>query len=178
MNPFHHPGVLEQLLDLRERCRLVLVRGNHEVMMLDALDDPALRDFWLINGGLQTLTSYGGRTEQVDAAHRALLSQCVPHFETERYLLVHANYMPHLPMSEQPDRVRLWQHLTTHTPGPHESGKTAIVGHTPQFDGDILDLGHVICLDTCCFGGGYLTAMELDSRQLWQADVHGRMRGA
>ena len=38
------------------------------------------------------------------------------------------------------------------------SGKTAIVGHTPTRSGEIFDVGYLKCLDTYCYGGGWLTA--------------------
>ena len=38
--------------------------------------------------------------------------------------------------------------IAGHMPGPHVSGKIAVVGHTPQ--PEILNLGHLICLDTGC----------------------------
>jgi len=61
-------------------------------------------------------------------------------------------------------------------PASHCSGKTAIVGHTPQRSGEVLDGGHVLCIDTYCFGSGWLTAFDVDSGQLWQADKHGKLR--
>ena len=56
------------------------------------------------------------------------------------------------------------------------SGKTVIVGHTPQVDGEVLDLGHLICIDTYCFGTGWLTAMDVDTGEIWQADQDGILR--
>ncbi|HFB98808.1 MAG TPA: hypothetical protein ENJ62_06680 [Bryobacterales bacterium] len=67
-------------------------------------------------------------------------------------------------------------HLTTSFPAPHYSGRIAVVGHTPQMDGVVLDAGHVIGLDTFCVGGGWLSALDVQSRRLWQADAQGRMR--
>ena len=32
-----------------------------------------------------------------------------------------------------------------------------------------------MCIDTCCYGGGWLTAMEVETGQLWQADKEGRL---
>ena len=45
----------------------------------------------------------------------------------------------------------------------HCSGKVAIVGHTPQKSGEILDLGYLKCIDTFCHGGGWLTALEVNT---------------
>ncbi len=61
-------------------------------------------------------------------------------------------------------------------PGPHISGKTAIIGHASQKSGEILDLGYLKCIDTWCYGDGWLTALDIDSGQMWQADKAGRMR--
>ena len=48
------------------------------------------------------------------------------------------------------------------------SGKTAVLGHTPQLDGRVLDGGHVVCIDTGCGYGGVLTAMDVGTGRIWQ----------
>jgi hypothetical protein len=58
-------------------------------------------------------------------------------------------------------------------PARHCSGKVAIVGHTPQKSGDILDLGYLKCIDTFCHGGGWLTALEVRTGKVWQANLAG-----
>jgi serine/threonine protein phosphatase 1 len=70
----------------------------------------------------------------------------------------------------------MWEHLTNHTPKQHKSGKRAIVCHTPQSNGEILNLDHVICIDTWCYGDGWLTALDVDTGQYWQADKNGKLR--
>src|SRR5262245_2009947 len=52
-------GVIDQLLELRERTNLVCILGNHEQMLLDALEGDIPVQEWLIHGGAQTLDSYG-----------------------------------------------------------------------------------------------------------------------
>jgi hypothetical protein len=39
-------------------------------------------------------------------------------------------------------------------PKPHCSGKVAVVGHTRQRSGEVLDPGYPKCIDTFCHGGG------------------------
>ena len=56
--------------------------------------------------------------------------------------------------------------------------KIAIVGHTSQKTGEILDVGHLKCIDTYCCGGGWLTALEPATGQIWQVDRHGPVRNA
>lgn len=58
----------------------------------------------------------------------------------------------------------------------NDSGKTVVVGHTPQTDGRMLDLGFLKCLDTACHSGGWLTALDVDSGHIWQASQRGDLR--
>jgi serine/threonine protein phosphatase 1 len=169
-------GVVEQLLVLQDRCRLRPLLGNHEVLLLAALQGERELLFWRNCGGAATLASYGGRLDDIPAEHLEFLRACRPYFETPEYLFVHANYDPHLPLEEQDPEVLFWKHLLYGVPARHRSGKTAVVGHTPQPDGNVLDLGHLLCLDTYCFGNGYLTAMDLETREIWQADKFGHRR--
>ncbi len=32
------------------------------------------------------------------------------------------------------------------------------------------------CIDTFCYGGGWLTALDVRNEEVWQADREGRMR--
>lgn len=169
-------GVLNRVLALCDTCHVVPLLGNHEQMLLLAYEDHSQAFFWLQCGGQATLDSYGGMPDDVPGEHLEFLQACLPYFETEQFLFVHANYDPALPLPAQPRDLLLWVHLHSYMPAPHVSGKTAIVGHTPQKSGEVLDLGHVICLDTHCVGSGWLTAMDVVTRQVWQADKYGRLR--
>jgi serine/threonine protein phosphatase 1 len=77
------------------------------------------------------------------------------------------------PLDRQESATALWKHLNE-VPLPHISGKIAVVGHTPQMSGQILDLPHLTCIDTGCGYGGLLTALEIGSGQIWQVDEEGR----
>lgn len=170
-------GVVEQLLALGQRCQLIPLLGNHESLLLavrQADQQEEAFDFWMTGcGGDATLESYGGRLERIPPAHWSFFASLRRYHETDAHLFVHANYLPHVPLADQPDEVLLWSHLFK-TPPPHVSGKTAIVGHTPQPTGRILDAGHLVCIDTWCFGQGYLTAYDVHTREIWQADKKGK----
>jgi serine/threonine protein phosphatase 1 len=58
----------------------------------------------------------------------------------------------------------------------HFSGKTVVVGHTPQVSGLVLDRGFLICIDTDCSRGGWLTALDVHSRVVTQANQDGQIR--
>lgn len=171
-------GVLEQLIGLAKRCRLIPILGNHDEMLLKILDGHQyLLNDWLMFGGEATLASYGdAMPEEIPREHIAFLQNCHRSYETEGHIFVHGSYVADLPLKKQPLEMVRWASVRDHLPGPHCSGKIAIVGHTAQKDGDVLDLGHIICVDTCVYGDGWLTAMDVNSGQIWQADKQGNPR--
>jgi len=171
-------GVLETLIALSKQTRLVPLLGNHDETMLNVCRGRSdLLADWLLFGGDATLASYPGCDPAgVWPTHLAFLACCPLAFETESHFFVHANYRADIPLDRLPREVLLWESLKRHVPGPHFSGKTAIVGHTAQKDGKILDLGHLKCIDTCCYGEGWLTALDVESGRCWQADKKGGLR--
>jgi len=172
-------GVLEELIGLAKRCRLIPLLGNHDEMLLDVCGGRRwLLNDWLAFGGAATLASYAGAApERIPREHIEFLERARSLYEAENAFFVHASYLPEQPLNEQPVQVMHWQWIRRNPPGPHVSGKTAFVGHTSQKDGRILDLGYLKCIDTCCYGGKWLTAMEVRTGQVWQADPAGKPRG-
>ncbi|MCA9126600.1 MAG: serine/threonine protein phosphatase [Planctomycetales bacterium] len=168
-------GVIETLLELQERCQAVFLLGNHEIMLRGALRGLPI-EFWLASGGSQTVTSYGGKLENINAKHRAFLDACQPFYETEEHIFVHANYIAELPMHQQPEMSLFWEHLSDRLPTPHFSGKHVFCGHTPQFNGSIGWYGHFTCLDTGCFAGNWLSAIDVNTLETWQVSKHGHVR--
>jgi serine/threonine protein phosphatase 1 len=177
-------GVVDQLISLAGRCRLVPLLGDHEDMMINALTaTPALRK-WLSCDGAETLRSYSWRpgserralVDWIPAAHRKFLQSCRPYHETQTHLFVHAGFVPDLPMDQQPIQALLWRVTDASTATGHQSGKVAVVGHTAQLSGEVLNLGFLVCIDTNCARGGWLTAMEVYTGRMWQANCAGRLR--
>lgn len=169
-------GVLDLLIDLENRCRLVPILGNHEEMLLGARQGRSDFKFFLSCGGITTLDSYGstGRLEQIPREHWAFLERCRDYFMTGTHFFVHANYKPERLLTAQDNHTLRWLSLRVYVPGPHHSGRIAIVGHTPQ--PKILDLGYLKCIDTGCCTGGWLTALEVESGQVWQVNEKGERR--
>lgn len=168
-------GVIDQLIDLQARCRTVFLLGNHEIMFRGALRglDPEL---WLQIGGRPTLTSYGGLLSNVTQRHVEFLDGLRPYWETDEHLFVHANYIPDLPLEKQPEETLFWEHLSDRVPQPHVSGKHVFCGHTPQPYGNIGFYGACTCLDTGCFAGYWLSALEVYSGETWQVSKQGHLR--
>jgi serine/threonine protein phosphatase 1 len=171
-------GVLEALIALEKQTRLVPLLGNHDEMMLAVCRGHTyFPQYWLHFGGEATLASYGASEPAgVWPAHLEFLDRCRLTFETEKHFFVHANYDAEVPLNQTPRRLLLWKSLKDYVPEAHGSGKTAIMGHSAQKSGEILDLGYLRCIDTWCYGNGWLTAMDIQTEQVWQADKSGRLR--
>jgi serine/threonine protein phosphatase 1 len=171
-------GVIERLIELKDRCRLVMVLGNHEEMLFEALANSFPLDDFLGVGGDATLDSYGPDRvlSLIPDDHLKFLESCLDYHETQSHIFVHASYESPLPMGEQTTLTLRWEPIGKTVPERHVSGKTVIAGHNSQKSGEILDLGHVKVIDTYCYGGGWLTAMEVQTEEVWQADREGNIR--
>lgn len=171
--------VIDRLIDLEHHCHLVPILGNHDQVLLDLVEGSVGITTFHGMGGIMTLASYGAGPNDLRAippGHLAFLRRCRDAFECATHLFFHAQYIAHLPLTEQTPFALRWEKLRDVVPGPHLSGKRAIVGHSAQKSGEILDLGHIVCIDTFCYGGGWLTALDVDSGQVWQADNLGHLR--
>ncbi len=170
--------VLDRLMGLAGRCQCTLIQGNHEEMMYAARGSEEALRYWEVCGGFATLNSYryGGRLNEVPLEHWALLGEGQPYLETDDFIFTHANYLPDLPMDQQPEHQLRWALFDPVDMRPHCSGKVVIVGHTEQPNSEVLDLGFAACIDTACWRHGWLTAMELPSKRIWQASRFGMLR--
>jgi len=170
--------VLEQLIAIGGRCHLVPILGNHEQMLLDAVDGKIPLQDWLMHGGAETLDSYGhdAALAELPAEDIDFLRTWVDYHETPDHFFAHGNYLPKKKLAKQPWEERRWRSLKYFLPGPHTSGKTAILGHTSNKQGQIVNHGHLICIDTYCHGGGWLTALEPETDNVWQANEQGKSK--
>ncbi len=168
-------GVIEFLLELRTRCKLIPLRGNHELMMLTAREDGSVLPDWLACGGDATMASYKTDSlSDIPESHWEFIDSTLPYHEAKRDFFVHANIYPDLPLAEQLDYMLLWE--CVHDPAPHISGRRMICGHTQQTSGHPLDWGHAVCIDTYAHGGGWLTCLETKTNSYWQTSQKKALR--
>lgn len=162
-------SVIDLLISLWRREKLIAIRGNHDLMMCDARGKHSSFDNWLALGGEATLLSYGGTLENVPNEHWNFLEHgLVNYYETKTHIFVHAGLWPDLPLDEQPEFVLHFERF--HHPVPHFSGKTMICGHTNQKSGLPNNKGHAVCIDTRAYGAGWLSCLDVESGQIWQAN--------
>ena len=171
-------GAIELLLELRQRCEVVCLLGNHEQMLLEAVDGVFPTHEWLIHGGAETLDSYalGAAPRGIDPRHVDFIRTWQDYWEGDSHFFVHGGYAAEHSFAEQPWHDLRWQSLKYLLPGPHASGKTAVVGHTANKWGNIVNLGHLVCIDTYCYGGGWLTALDVGAGEVWQTRSDGMIR--
>jgi len=175
--------VLDRMLALRQRCRCVTLKGNHDLIMLSARQDQEHFAEWLKCGGKQTLASYRAGedwktfADAIPEQHwRFLEDDCVPYLETGTHFFVHANVYPDHALEEQPDYMLYWETLEPSAWRPHQSGKTMICGHSVQRSGRPLVLNQAVCIDTWVYGEGWLTCLEVELETYWQANERGEKR--
>ncbi|MEJ6579881.1 MAG: metallophosphoesterase family protein [Akkermansiaceae bacterium] len=169
-------GVIDFLLAFQKRHEnYVHLMGNHEIQMIRALETKHDRERFLsgLCGGQDTLDSYGGKFEDVPVEHWEFMRSAGLYHELEDHILVHAGLEARIPVDEQ-DRETYYYHRF-YSQEAHVSGKTVVCGHTIQ--GDVpTNLGYAVGLDTCAYGGGWLSALDLDSGEIWQTNERGQSR--
>lgn len=168
-------GVIEHLMALSQNPTHQFLRGNHEQWMLDSLWDDDWVNSWGMVGGRETLESYNALDlVEVPEAHWDWLNQTRLFFQTNSEIFVHGAIDQQAP-EHNSETWLLWQRIHD-MKKPHPSGKRVICGHTSQKKGLPLNLGHAVCIDTYCYGGGWLSALEIASNQVFQANENGQIR--
>jgi serine/threonine protein phosphatase 1 len=132
------PGVLERVMDLtKSNPNVVVLRGNHEQMLLDCLDYGEVQ--WLIpdNGGLATLEAYGMDPDKIEdvadiripEGHLEFMRGLPFFHEDSEAIYVHAGLIVgEHPSATDPD-VLLWTRDLDFYKNYH--GKLCFFGHTP-----------------------------------------------
>jgi serine/threonine protein phosphatase 1 len=151
--------------------RWIVLRGNHEQAMLDALTQGKESAFqrWLKMGGMQTLVSYGGTRKQatldrarqlVDPNHLRFLAELPLMHISGSYLFVHAGVEPGVPLQKQ-SAAKLLTIRGRFLKKPHGLPFTVIHGHTPTDGRPRLGPGR-IGVDTGAYFTGILTAVAIE----------------
>jgi serine/threonine protein phosphatase 1 len=113
-------GVIELLIDLQSKCKLVPLLGNHEEMMLRVLRHEQPHQAWLQFGGVETLESYGfnGDLNFLPAEHAEFFDSLRDYHEQGNFFFTHAAYDPVFPLAQQPVDALRWHSFVTESLRP------------------------------------------------------------
>jgi serine/threonine protein phosphatase 1 len=179
------PGVIERVMQLAAgNPNVIVLRGNHEQMLLDFIDRGDRQ--WLIpeNGGLATLTAYGIKPSEIlrtsdipiPQSHVDFIRSTPFYYEDEQAIYVHAGLAPGRHPSETDPKVLIW----TRDQEFYQNyfGKLCIFGHTPTSflprsgrsrRHGIYIHGSAVGIDTSGSDDSPLSCLKVDSFTLYQA---------
>jgi len=177
--------VLETLMTFSEEDTppVTCLMGNHERMLLDAIDQPERAvPHWLRNGGLQVMASFGvaaprgnsndpsAMRDMSEALATAMGDEMIAWirarpltWQSGNVCALHAGADPHKPLSEQTEDVLLWGH-PEFLQIPRQDEQWVVHGHT------IVDspyaAGGRIAIDTGAYATGCLSAALITERDV------------
>jgi serine/threonine protein phosphatase 1 len=136
------------------------LKGNHDLMMVEALRDPSKVQGWLDRGGDTTLASYGGDPVLVPSGDVEWLDGlALMHVDRQR-IYVHAGLDPDFPLDRQSEKTL----LTKRYPEGYAfgfGGRHVVHGHDSIIDGPKLYEGRSN-LDTRAWRTGRLVIAVFD----------------
>lgn len=135
----------------------VALKGNHEDMMVGAIDGEYDRSWWFSNGGGATMLSYDGKPTP---AHIEWLRGLALKHEDEHRIYVHADIDETVPLDEQTEKTMLWSRKPPHYSGQYW-GKHLVHGHTPSVSNPTT-VGNRTNVDSAAVFGGTLSCVVFD----------------
>lgn len=168
--------VIEFLMNLEANpapgWKVVCLKGNHEAIMFETIMKPLHPEWWMTNGGRQTIYSYGHPKLKVGRYYEDVHLGVVPHdhlkwiaslptyFEDDNRLFVHAGVPDDAAMDQQREDTLLWM-LYPEGADQGWQGKHVVHGHHQFVNGPIC-LPHRTDLDTLAWYTGRLVVGVFD----------------
>ena len=190
-------GVIDFLMaGIRDGQDWVVLKGNHDRMFADFVDDPFWRDpglrpdmSWLHPriGGAATLAAYGIRSAldrpldpvhaearaAVPPEHRAFLKALPTSHVRDEAIFVHAGLRPGIPLADQTETDLVWIRQPF-LDDKRDHGALVVHGHTAIEMAT--HYGNRVNLDSGAAYGGPLSAVVIEGRRAYELTASGRMR--
>ena len=165
--------VIKQLIKFSEDHNCIFLRGNHDILMMNARKSRAHFDVWMRSGGIFTIDSY--KTEQysnwvedVGEKHWKFLDSTIAYYKTDEFIFVHAGLEKGLKLSEQTVDSLFWDKFRF--PKKYSDKRIVVCGHTARKNGYIANFRHTICIDTGVAAKQWLSCLNLDTGEYYQAN--------
>ena len=169
--------VLDFIIALKESgFNIVILLGNHESMLLMAMQEDMYLVNWLYNGGRNTLDSFNIRhPDQIPGHYITFLRELQLFHQVDPFIFVHAGFNNDIdnPFSDEHQMLWIRREENTH---PLFENKIIIHGHTVNTFSDLQNRMNtrsgIINIDTGCVyphksGGGVLSAVDLTNWEVF-----------
>ena len=173
-------GVVRMARQWQQHRPIRILCGNHEEMLLEAMNSTEVLRGFLRLGGRETVLSYGMSEEAYKAASyeevQAMLLQAIPAdlenfircFEDQirmgDYVFVHAGVKPGVPLDQQQRNDLRWIR-EPFLGSTEDHGAMVVHGHT--IHPEIVERPNRIGIDTGAYDTGKLTAIGLEGTERW-----------
>lgn len=184
------PQVLDFLIHLQTTHSCVFLRGNHDELLSDWLNESKDNRMWYQHGGESTVSAYANVNSATKEKHVAFLKSLENYYlDDQNRLFIHAGFtnmngvtFEHFPKLFYWERT-LWEMaLSLDKTLSKESPlyprrlklyKEIYIGHTPVTQiGETIPIQMAIVwnIDTGAAFKGPLTALDIDTKEYWQSE--------
>lgn len=154
-------GVVEKVLEIKEKYNTICLIGSHEYALLHAKEDDYYNYLFWNYGGPATVKSYGGSFDNILKTHGDFYRSLEFYYLTDKYLFVHAGIDPRYSIEEQCETDLVYIRSAFYR-NKHNLPQKIIFGHT-EFDAPLVQ-DDKICIDLGCgkYKNAKLCALILD----------------
>ena len=155
-------GVVEKVLEIKEKFNTICLIGSHEYALLHAKEDDYYNYLFWNYGGPATVKSYGGNFDNILRTHGDFYRNLDFYYLTDKYLFVHAGIDPRYSLEEQCETDLVYIRSAFYR-NKHNLPQKIIFGHT-EFDTPLVQ-DDKICIDLGCgkYKHAKLCALILDN---------------
>jgi serine/threonine protein phosphatase 1 len=187
------PQTLDYLIELQTTHNCIILKGNHDDLLLNWFKTNQTNEKWLMHGGESTIKAY----EDISKSHKAIHAKFIEdmptyHVDDKNRLFVHAGFANlHGPEHEFYKNTVYWDRTLWETalatdknfkpddlfyPVRLKLFSEIYIGHTPTSrygQHTPMQAQNVINLDTAAAYKGPLTLVDVDTKDIWQSQpVH------
>jgi len=169
--------VIDFILNLQDKgFNIVTLIGNHESMLLDALENEHYLSNWILNGAAETLFSFGiNSLKELQQEYIGFFKSLLFYHSIGQFIFVHAGFNDEISEPFEDRYQMIWSRRENYS-NPVFKEKIIVHGHTPipfaRCRYLVQSGSKVINIDTGCVydeagGYGHLTAVELYTMELF-----------
>jgi serine/threonine protein phosphatase 1 len=171
---------LKLVMKLSKQDNVIVLRGNHEQMMLDYFSEEFSEnnygDIWLSNGGDKTLKDLKDLSDGEFSSIIEFVESLPIKYELNNFFFCHAGVNPRIDFEHQLEDDMLW--IREDFLFKYDKNKIVVVGHTPtqciveDRNVPILLPNNIVMCDTGSFlDNGKVSCVNVLTNKFWQSDA-------